>query len=177
MFESDFCEYAVTKKIEGAYFFKICAAAVASLIFAVVFFTTILPKSGFTLGMLIFAAACVILWYLSRYTQIEHEYSISGGYMDFASVYVKQYRKEKLSVDLKKSARRIAPYSGSFDGFNVKEVLDMRSSTSATNAYYLVYEADKSQKAVLFDATKRSVDMLFHQIPSAVVRSNDLPEQ
>lgn len=177
MFENDFCEYAVTKKTEGAYLAKICTVVVLSLVFVLAFFFVILPKIGFTLGIVIFAAVCALLWYLSRYTQIEYEYSVSGGYMDFAAVYVKQYRKEKLSIDLKKAARRAAPYKGSFDGLSVQGVLDMRSSASAPNSYYLVYEDDKVQKAVLFDATKKSINALFHQIPSMVTRSDELPEE
>ncbi|MBQ4556309.1 MAG: hypothetical protein IJA60_01510 [Clostridia bacterium] len=177
MFESDFCEHSVTKKKEGSYLFKIGAIVVLSLVFVLAFFFVVLPMVGFTVGILVFAGVCALLWYLSRYTQIEYEYSISGGYMDFASVYVNQYRKEKVSVDLKKDARKIAPFNGNFDGLSVNHVLDMRSSASTRASYYIVYEDDKVQKAVLFEATKKSVNTLFHQVPSIVTRSNELPEE
>ncbi|MBQ6893133.1 MAG: hypothetical protein IJN48_02915, partial [Clostridia bacterium] len=117
-----------------------------------------------------------LVWYLSRYLSIEYEYSLSGEYMDFAAIYSKQYRKEKLSVELKKSARKVMPYDGKIEGFNVSSVLDLRSSKNAENSYVLVYDAGDSEKAVLFDATKKIVENMFHQIPSLVVRADGLPE-
>lgn len=178
MYEHDFCEYAVEKKKEGAYLAKICAAAVFALVFVLVFFWVILPRAGFVWGLLIFAAVCLLLWYLSRFTFIEYEYTQTGSILDFAAVYSKQYRKEKLSVDLKKSARSVAPYTnGRVDGgFKITSILDMRSSGSSENAYVLVYEDDGAPKAVLFDATKRLIENIRRQVPSVTVLSDSLPE-
>ena len=177
MSDFDFCEYAVEKKKEGSYRTWLCAAAILSLVFAVCFFLFILPAVGFTAGILIFGIVCAVLWYFSRYTYIEYEYSVSGEFFSFASIYAKQYRKEIVAIDLKKSARKIAPYSGDFDGLKVASVTDMRSSAKASNSYYVVYTEDKEQKAILFDATKKTVNSLFRQVPSAVTRSNELPEE
>lgn len=177
MSDFDFCEYAVEKKKEGAYRNWLCAAAILSLVFAVCFFFFILPAVGFTAGLLIFGIVCVVLWYFSRYTYIEYEYSVSGEFFSFASIYAKQYRKEIVVIDLKKSARKIAPYNGEFDGLKVTSVTDMRSSAKASNSYYVVYTEDKEQRAILFDATKKTVNTLFRQVPSVVTRSNELPEE
>lgn len=177
MYEHDFCEYAVEKKKEGRYLSMLCLSIVLAVVFVVVFFWKILPAAGFTFGLLIFAVVCLALWYLSRFTFIEYEYTQTGSTLDFAAVYSKQYRREKLSVDLKKSARRVAPYKdGRIEGFSVTSVLDFRSSPTAENAYVLVYEDNKALKAVLFDATKRLVDNIYHQVPSITVQSDTLPE-
>lgn len=177
MYEHDFCEYAVEKKKEGRYRLMLCLSIVLAIVFVVVFFWKILPAAGFTFGLLIFAAVCLALWYLSRFTFIEYEYTQTGSTLDFAAVYSKQYRREKLSVDLKKSARRVAPYTdGRIDGFSVTSVMDLRSSASAENAYVLVYEENKTQKAVLFDATARLIRNIYHQVPSITVVSDTLPE-
>ena len=178
MYEHDFCEYAVEKKKEGRYLGMLCLSVLLAIVFVVLFFWMILPAAGFTFGLLIFAAVCLALWYLSRFTFIEYEYTQTGSLLDFAAVYSKQYRREKLSVDLKKSGRRVAPYKGGKieGGFSVSSTLDLRSSASAENAYVLVYEEDKTQKAVLFDATKRLVQNIYHQVPSITVLSDTLPE-
>lgn len=176
MYENDFCEYAVEKKKEGSYLAKIVLAALLAVVLAFVIFAVLVPRFGFV-GLLAAVVAVGIFWYLSRFMYIECEYSQSGAYMDFSYVYSKQYRKDKLSVDLKKCAKKVAPYNGNFDGCNVKEVLDMRSSSKAPNSYMLIFEDKNGQHAVLFDATKRLVNNLYHQIPSAVVVSNDLPEE
>ena len=70
MYEHDFCEYAVEKKKEGGTLALICLAVVLALVFAVAFFWFILPLAGFAWGLLIFAAVCFALWYLSRFTFI-----------------------------------------------------------------------------------------------------------
>ena len=177
MYEHDFCEYAVEKKKEGSYLGKtvlvIALAAVALAVIAL----TLLPLSP-AYGLLGIAVVAVILWYLSRYTSIEYEYSQTGATLDFAAVYSKQYRREILSIDLKKSARRIAPYTdGNFgDGFRPKKVTDLRSAKQTPNAYAVVYEDENGQNAVLFDANKRIVENIWHQVPSVTVRSDTLPE-
>lgn len=177
MYEHDFCEYAVEKKKEGRYLWMLCLSIVLAVVFVVVFFWQILPAAGFTFGLLIFAAVCLALWYLSRFTFIEYEYTQTGSTLDFAAVYSKQYRREKLSVDLKKSARRVAPYKdGRIEGFSVTSVMDFRSSPTAENAYVLVYEENKTQKAALFDATERLIQNIYHQVPSITVVSDTLPE-
>ena len=178
MYEHDFCEYAVEKKKEGRYLLLLGLSVVLAIVFVVAFFWVILPAAGFAFGLLIFAAVCLALWYFSRFTYIEYEYTQTGGTLDFAAVYSKQYRREKLSVDLKKTARRVAPYTnGRIEGFSVSSVLDLRSSASSENGYVLVYEEDKTQKAVLFDATKRLIENIYHQVPSVTVRSETLPEE
>ncbi len=176
MYENDFCEYAVVKKKEGAYLAKIAATLLFAALAAFAIFAVLIPRFG-AVGLLAAVAVGALLWYLSRFMYIECEYSQSGAFIDFSFVYSKQYRRDKLSVDLKKCARKVAPFSGKFDGFNVKYVLDMRSSAAAQNSYMLVFEDESGSHAVLFDATKRLVDNLYHQIPSMVVRSNDLPEE
>ncbi len=176
MYENDFCEYAVEKKKEGSYLTKIILAVVFAIVSAFVIFTVLIPRYGFV-GFIAAVLVIALFWYLSRFMYIECEYSQSGAFMDFAYVYSKQYRKDKLSVDLKKCAKKIAPYTGNFDGFNVRDVLDMRSSTKAENSYMLIFEDKDGSHAVLFDATKRLVNNLYHQIPSAVTVSKELPEE
>lgn len=178
MYEHDFCEYAVEKKKEGAYLGKmilvLCLAAAA----LVAVFALLMPI-GPAYALLGLAAVAAMLWYLSRFTFIEYEYSQTGAILDFAAVYSKQYRREILSVDLKRNARRIAPYrEGNFgDGFAPKKVTDLRSSKGTPNAYVVVYEDDGVQAAVLFDATKRIVNNIRHQVPSVTVLSDTLPEE
>ncbi|MBE6679801.1 MAG: hypothetical protein E7598_04685 [Ruminococcaceae bacterium] len=176
MYENDFCEYAVEKKKEGSYLAKIVLAVAAAIVAAFVIFTILIPRYGFV-GLLAAVLAIALFWYLSRFTYIECEYSQSGAFLDFSYVYSKQYRRDKLSVDLKKCAKKIAPYTGKFEGFNVKDVLDMRSSATAANSYMLVFEDNDGTHAVLFDATKRLVNNLYHQVPSLVTVSKELPEE
>lgn len=178
MYEHDFCEYAVRKKAEGKYLAALCAAAVLILLFAAVFFLFLIPMLGLLWSAAILAAAGVLIWYLSRFTLIEYEYTLTGAIFDAAAVYNRQYRKEKLSVDLKKSARRCAPFKDGQigGGFSPQKVIDLRSSASSACAYVLVYEAEKGCAAVLFDASARMIECIRRVIPSVTTLSDGLPE-
>ena len=48
MYEHDFCEYAVKKKIGGAYLAKLVLAMLASAVFVVCFFVLILRSDCFS---------------------------------------------------------------------------------------------------------------------------------
>lgn len=78
MYEHDFCEYAVRKKAEGKYLAALCAAAALILLFAAVFFLSLIPMLGLLWSAAILAAAGVLIWYLSRFTLIEYEYTLTG---------------------------------------------------------------------------------------------------
>jgi hypothetical protein len=177
MYEHDFCEYAVEKKKEGAYLAKMILATVLATAAVIAVLVLLMPYEV-SFGLIALAAVGALVWYLSRYTFIEYEYSQTGATLDFAAVYSKQYRREILSIDLKKSARRIAPYTdGNFgDGFRPKKVTDLRSAKQTPNAYAVIYEEENGQSAVLFDANKRIVENIWHQVPSVTVRSDTLPE-
>ena len=178
MYEHDFCEYAVQKKKEGGYLVKILLCVLLALAMCAVIVFVILPKYGIPFGMIGIGLVILLLWFLSRYTAIEYEYTQTGSVVDFAAVYSAQYRKEFLSVDLKESGRSVAPYkNGRIEGgHKVQKVLDLRSSQSIQNAYAIVYEADGAVNAVLFDASKRMIENIRRQVPSITVLSDNLPE-
>ena len=175
MYEYDFCEYAVEKKKSGAYLAKIIVFSAVLLSLFALAFTVIVPLLGMSVGLVAFVLCGVLAWYLSRYLTIEYEYTQTASVIDFAAVYSKQYRKEKLSVDIKKSASKIAP-------LNEKEIAglkiyDFRSSGDAENAYMLIFDDGGTKSAALFDATKRLVTNLRHAFPSAVTVADNLPEE
>ncbi len=177
MYEHDFCEYAVEKKKEGAYLAKIILAVVLATVAVIAVFLWLMPYEV-SFGLIALAALGALVWYLSRYTFIEYEYSQTGAILDFAAVYSKQYRRELLSVDLKKSARLVAPYkNGRIEGgFAPSKITDLRSAKDTPNAYVAVYETENGVHAVLFDANKRIVGNIRYQVPSVTVLSDDLPE-
>lgn len=178
MYEHDFCEYAVKKKIGGAYLAKLVLAMLASAVFVVCFFTLILPAAGLFIGAIVLTLFVTLMWYLSRFAAIEYEYTQTGAIFDAASVYNKQYRREQVSVDLKKSARLVAPYkNGRIEGgFAPKKIRDLRSSPDVPHAYIIVYETGDGTEAVLFDASARMVENIRMQVPSVTVLSDGLPE-
>lgn len=178
MYEHDFCEYAVKKKLGGAYLAKLVLAMLAAAVFVVCFFALILPAVGLFFGAIIFTLFATLMWYLSRFTAVEYEYTQTGAIFDAASVYNKQYRREQVSVDLKKSARLVAPYKdGRIEGgFAPKKLRDLRSAPDVQNAYVIVYEAEGGTEAVLFDASARMVENIRMQVPSVTVLADGLPE-
>lgn len=179
MYEHDFCEYAVKKKCGGRYLALLALSAVAMLIFIVCFFLLILPAVGLFFGAVVLTLFGTLVWYLSRFSSIEYEYTQTAGVFDAAAVYCKQYRKERVSIDLKKSARLIAPYKdGRIEGgYSPRKILDLRSSPDAENAYIIVYEATDGTNALLFDATARIIENIRHQVPSVTVLSDNLPKE
>lgn len=175
MYEYDFCEYAVEKKKEGAYLAKIIAVSIALVALIIIAFTVAVPLLGMSAGLIAVVLCGVLIWYLSRFTAIEYEYTQTGSTIDFAAVYSKQYRKEKLSLDVKKCAQKVAPYNEK--EINVNRVYDFRSSSDSENGYVIVFDDDGTKCAVLFDATKRIVNNIRHQTPSIVTLSDSLPEE
>lgn len=178
MYEHDFCEYAVKKRIGGAYLAKLVLVMLASAVFVACFFTLILPAAGLFIGAIVLTLFGTLVWYLSRFAAIEYEYTQTGAIFDAASVYNKQYRREQVSIDLKKSARLVAPYrDGRIEGgFAPRKIRDLRSSPDVPNAYIIVYEAKGGTEAVLFDANARMIENIRHQVPSVTVLSDGLPE-
>ncbi|MBR5539514.1 MAG: hypothetical protein IKU61_06410, partial [Clostridia bacterium] len=97
MYEYDFCEYAVEKKKEGSYLAKIIAISIVLVALLIVIFAVAIPLLGISVGLIAAVLFGVLVWYLSRYTAIEYEYTQTSSSVDFAAVYSKQYRKEKLT--------------------------------------------------------------------------------
>lgn len=175
MYEYDFCEYAVEKKKNGAYLAKIILCAIAAVLLTVTAFTVVIPLGGMSIGLIALVLIGVLVWYFSRFLSIEYEYTQTASELDFAAVYSKQYRKEKLSVDIKKSAKRIAPVNeAELRGI---KVYDFRSESDSENGYMLIFEDDGTRRAVLFDATRRLITNLRRQSPSVVTLSDNLPEE
>ena len=179
MYEHDFCEYAVRKKAEGKYLAARCAAAALILLFAAVFFfLSLIPMLGLLWSAAILAAAGVLIWYLSRFTLIEYEYTLTGAIFDAAAVYNRQYRKEKLSVDLKK-IRALRALQRRADRRRV--CAEKKSSTCAPRQAPRAptrwsTKPKKGCEAVLFDASARMIECIRRVIPSVTTVSDGLPE-
>ena len=177
MYEHDFCEYAVEKKKSGAYLVKTAAAVLALLALVIVAFTVIVPLFGMGVGLIALVLIGAAVWYLSRFLTIEYEYTQTGSTIDFAAVYSKQYRKEKLSLDIKKSASKVAPVKDVPELKNISKIYDFRSSENIDNGYAILFDEGGAKCAVLFDATKRIITNLRHAFPSAVTVAENLPEE
>ena len=179
MYEHDFCEYAVKKKMGGAYLAKLVLALAAAAVFVVCFFALILPAVGLFFGAIIFTLFATLMWYLSRFTAVEYEYTQTGAFFDVASVYNKQYRREQLSIDLKKSAYLVAPLAENtraVDDLVPKYIHDFRSSPDVPNAYVILYDAENGSEALLFDASVRMIENIRRQVPSKTHLADGLPE-
>ena len=179
MYEHDFCEYAVKKKVGGTYLAKLVLGATAAAVFVLCFFALILPAVGLFYGAIILLLFATLVWYLSRFYAIEYEYTQTGGTFDAAAVYNKQYRRELVSIDLKKSARLVAPYKGGLieGGFIPKKRRDLRSSPDAPNPYVIIYDTGDGDAAVIFDATARIVNNMHMQVPAVTVVDPGLSEE
>lgn len=173
MYEHDFCEYAVEKKKSGAYLVKTVAVIFALALLLIVAFSFF----DMSIRLIAISAVAAFGWYLSRFLAIEYEYTQTGSTIDFAAVYSKQYRKEKLSVDIKKCASKVAPVKDVPELKNIQKVYDFRSSDKSENAYAILFDESGVKSAVLFDATKRMVTNLRHAYPSIVTVSDTLPEE
>ena len=171
MDERNFYEYAVKKQNPPLFYIK--AAAILLGVFALVAAASaaaIANGVGF-LAILFIAGGVGFLWYLSRFCAVEYEFTQTEDIFDVAAIYNKQYRREKLSVDLRASAKRIAPYGGKTPaGADGAKVYDFRSSPQAQNAYYILFERDGARGLVLFDAAPRMIEHLFYQAPSITER-------
>jgi hypothetical protein len=160
-------EYIIKRKTEG----NILAAKIA-LILLYVLFPLILavltvafaPPALFTpLILLIIALTALLIFITWRFTSVEYEVVICGGDITITVIYGKGFRKKLLNKSINSFTE-----IGEYDDRAFEEISKLSlqknhlclSSLSAESVYYAIFEENKDQCILYFDAPEQAVALL-----------------
>lgn len=154
-----FLEKIVAKKKTALdYVITVLLFTAALLVFLVA--TVFLAGFGIAIGFGAFYGA----WYLSVMRNIEYEYSVTNGDLDVDAIYGQRKRKRLLSVH-SKNFELFAPINKNHEQEYLRNktnknltVVDARSSESAENAFFCVFNKEKGRFLLLFEPDQRMID-------------------
>ncbi len=155
-----YTEHLVKRKSDG----KLILARVGIVLFtlvlmALVAFLTVGPIIKIPQSTVVAVVLVLILAkFLWGFTSIEYEYLIVSGTMSVDKILDSRKRRQLLEVKVS-SAENILPLcDAKLDG---KKVIFALSSVNDEDAYCLIFkDDDKEDCALLFNATKKALDML-----------------
>lgn len=173
---TNFIEYNVEKKSEGAHRAKRIFLILGYILFVIVLFGLIYASNFIPMGALIPLLTWILIFFTWRYVSIEYEYTLSSGVLTVAKIYGKRKRKIMLEAALRDMSF-IAPLSKSYTGriSGVKRTYDALSSEKSPNAYFALFKDKDGKSAVLyFDACKKFIAISKFYNNSATVLSDSL---
>lgn len=163
-------EYIIKQKAEG----KVLGRRLALLAFYLFFAVTLLilifklsPPDLFIPLLLIAAAITAFLIFVTwRFVCVEYEVIIGGGDMIVTVIYGKGFRKQLVNVPINSFTR-----AGEYDDAAYEEISKLSlqknyvclSSLSAPDVYYAIFDEDKDQCILYFDAPARAIELLKKQ--------------
>ena len=172
-------EYIVKQKAEGKVLFKRIAVILSYFAFAAVlslFTFGFAPEELYMPIFMIIAALTAFLIFITwRFVCVEYEIVISGGDLMITTIYGKGFSKRLLN-------RPVSSFSeiGEYDDRAFEEISKISlqknyiciSSLSAPCVYYALFEDEKEQCILYFDAPERAVELL-KKNNSAAFRASD----
>ncbi|MBQ8409550.1 MAG: hypothetical protein IJY39_11885 [Clostridia bacterium] len=122
------------------------------------------PAALFVPLLMIVVALTALLVFLTwRFVCVEYEVIIAGGDILFTAIYGKGFRKKILYMPVNAFSE-----IGEYDDTAYEEISKLSlkknhiviSSLSAPDVYYALFEEDKDQCIIYFDAPPRAVELL-----------------
>ena len=132
-----------------------------SLLYTVVFFWIMFVKTKLPVLFIPYLLILVIgIWFFSRFTKIEYEYVISSASFSMDRIIARTNRKNVLDIKIK-DFRKIAPYSEfeKYSNGSIEEIF-CGSSKNSPDLYFAEFLEDGVKKAVVFDATKKALNIM-----------------
>ena len=160
-------EYIIRQKSEGAVLAKKICAIGGYALFAILLSTLSLifppPYVRFPLMLLSLALTALIIFVTWRFLCAEYEVMIEGGDITITAIYGKGFRKPLLSMSINSFSE-----VGEYDDKAYEEISKLSlqknyiclSSLSAPDVYYAIFEEEKDQCILYFDAPKRAIELL-----------------
>lgn len=109
------------------------------------------------------------IWYFSRFTKIEYEYVIASATFSMDKIVARTNRKKVLEIKVK-DFKKIAPYE-EFAKYNSNgeiEEIFCGSSKKSPDLYFAEFIENGSKKAIVFDATKKALNIMKFYNSSAI---------
>ena len=175
-YSSNFVEYLVPMKNNSSLLMKklgIVALLIALSLVGAVFILSFVPML-----MVVYLGLVGILgWYLWQFVSIEFEYSIAMGEIDMDIIYGQRQRKELMSCRVR-DMEIIHPLddSGKKTLADCDHVDDCSISRKkpTPDVYYFTYSENGKKYGMIFEATKKTLDIMKFYNASALTYSNTL---
>lgn len=160
-------EYLIKQKAEGKALAKRCLAIIGYVALALLL---ILFTIGFApvqlyvpIVMLALAFTALIVFVTWRFVCIEYEVVIGGGDIIITTIYGKGFSKRLLNLPIS-TFSEIGVYDdrayGEISKLSLQRDYVCISSLSAPSVYYALFEDEKDQCILYFDAPERAVELL-----------------
>lgn len=177
----NYVEYCIEKRSEGAYRHKrillrtLCIFA-AIIIIPIVTYSTA-GKLLITFVPVWMGLCGIAYWYLSRFVNIEYEYRIVQGEFQMDVIYGQRQRKELITVRIR-DMEIIHPYDEAAK--NAVAACDIVYDCSISqkhptpDIYYFLYQENGKKAAVIFEATRKTLDIMKFYNASVLTKKDDL---
>lgn len=160
-------EYIIKQKNEGKVLLKKIALIVLYLLFPIILSILTVafasPAVFIPLFLLIIAITALLAFITWRFSCVEYEVIIGGGDILFTAIYGKGFRKQILNKGIN-SFFEIGEYDDRayemISKISIQKNYICLSSLSADSIYYALFEEDKDQCIVYFDAPEKAVELL-----------------
>ncbi|MBQ8577453.1 MAG: hypothetical protein IJ449_05745 [Clostridia bacterium] len=177
----NYVEYCIEKRSEGAYrrnriLLRVLCVLIAIAIIPVVTYSTT-GKLLITFVPIWMGLCGVAYWFLSRFVNIEYEYRIVQGEFQMDVIYGQRQRKALMEVRVREM-QKIHPLddAGRAEVAECAKVLDCSISQKkpTPDVYYFTYQDNGEKCAVLFEATKKTLDIMKFYNASVLTVKTDL---
>lgn len=139
-------------------------------------FTVVMLRRGISAPMLLFIplTTAALVWLTWSHTQTELEYTVAAGTFYLARIYGKKRRKELVEAELS-SALLIAPNTEEnqkkAQEYAPTDILFAASSSLAENVWLMVFDAEKSQRLLIYvEMDEEMLRILRHANPRVTSR-------
>ena len=177
----NYVEYCVEKRPEGAYrrnriLLVLVCVLVAVAIIPIVTYSHV-GKALITFVPIWMGLCGIVYWFLSRFVNIEYEYRVIQGEFQMDIVYGQRQRKELMSCRVR-DMEVIRPYDeeGKAAVAACAHVDDCSISAKkpTPDVYYFIYTEDGKKYATIFEATKKTLDVMKFYNAAALTYSDNL---
>ncbi len=170
MNESATFEFVVAEKPEGQRKAFVILARTGIILFLVAFVVFCLAVRLYPLVVLPLSFLGVFMFFW-KYFNRECEYSMTSGVMTFSYIYGSSRRKKVLDLTIRE-CKEIAPVTedtmAHLNALGVEKDYRFVSSTSADDMYYATFDQDGKSCVVYFEATEKTLVILYYYNHSTV---------
>lgn len=161
--KTNYAEYIVKKKTDGGIILKktgIVALAVLLFLAGCFLFLSVVKLPVAIVPLII--ADMALTWYLWRFANVEYEYVVIGGTVEFTKVYGEMQRKPLEEVKIA-DFDKVAPYDKVRDDvakIGKENVTYYCASPDSDNLFAILMSVGGRKKAILINVTKKTLDAI-----------------
>lgn len=110
----------------------------------------------------------VLMWYLWRYVNIEYEYIVISGTIEFYTVYGERQRKKLFEIKIS-DIEKVLPYEDSKDiAKGIDDVTSFCIAVPSENLFCIIVNENGKKRVIYINAIKKALDAIRYYKASAV---------